>query len=119
MLFDRIKSGYPGADEVFDSIRVGDNVVWQVTELSEYRLFAQPFADQAVKDGRNMVYIHFTRHEPLLSARPGLKIFEFDPDMGFEPFTVAIYNRITEEGPGTFYVFDCLSELQSAWYTDQ
>ena len=47
MLFDRIPSGYPGADEVFDNIRMGDNVVWQVTELAEYRLFAQPFADRA------------------------------------------------------------------------
>lgn len=119
MLFDRIPSGYPGADEVFDNIRMGDNVVWQVTELAEYRLFAQPFADRAIADGRNMVYMHFTHHEPLLSARPGLKIFEFDPDMGFEPFTVAIYNRITAEGKGTFYVFDSLSDLQSAWYTDQ
>lgn len=119
MLFDRIQSGYPGADEVFDNIRIGDNVVWQVTELSEYRLFAQPFADQAIADGRNTVYMHFTHHEPLLSARPGLKIYEFDPDMGFEPFTVAIYDRITSEGPGTFYVFDSLSDLQSAWYTDQ
>ena len=119
MLFDRIPSGYPGADEVFDNIRMGDNVVWQVTELAEYRLFAQPFADRAIADGRNMVYMHFTHHEPLLSARPGLKIFEFDPDMGFEPFTVAIYNRITAEGKDTFYVFDSLSDLQSAWYTDQ
>ena len=53
MLFDRIPSGYPGADEVFDNIRMGDNVVWQVTELAEYRLFAQPFADRAIADGRN------------------------------------------------------------------
>ena len=119
MLFDRILSGYPGADEVFDSIRIGDNVVWQVSDLAGYKLFALPFAEQAIADGRNTVYIHFTRHEQLLSARPGLKIYEFDPDMGFEPFTVAIYDRITKEGPGAFYVFDCLSELQSAWYTDQ
>lgn len=39
--------------------------------------------------------------------------------LGFEPFTVDIYNRITEEGEGTFYIFDCLSELQVAWHTDQ
>lgn len=51
MLFDRIPSGYPGADEVFDNIRMGDNVVWQVTELAEYRLFAQPFADRRSPTG--------------------------------------------------------------------
>ena len=90
-----------------------------MSKLEDFRLFARPFVNQAIADGRNVVYIHFTRHEQLLSATRGLKIFEFDPDMGFEPFTVAIYNRITAEGSGTFYVFDCLSELQAAWYTDQ
>ena len=119
MLFDKVKSGYPGADEVLDHIRIGDNVVWQVSRLEEFRLFALPFVAQAISDGRNVVYIHFKRQEMLLNAMPGLKVYEFDPDAGFEPFTVAIYNRITEEGPGSFYVFDCLSELQTAWYTDQ
>lgn len=117
--FDRIPSGYPGLDTVLDNIRLGDNVVWQVTDLDAYRRFAVPFAEQAIADGRNLIYIRFARHEPILTPREGLKIFEFDPDMGFEPFTVAIYNRITEEGFDSFYVFDCLSDLQSAWYTDQ
>ena len=49
MLFDKVKSGYPGADEVFDSIRIGDNVVWQVSELGEYRLFALPFVAENLR----------------------------------------------------------------------
>ena len=60
MLFDRIHSGYPGADEVFDYIRIGDNVVWQVSDLDAYRLFAQPFVNQAIADGRNVIYIRTT-----------------------------------------------------------
>ena len=48
----------------------------------------------------------------------GVKICEFQPELGFEAFTVAIHERITEEGKDAFYVFDCLSGLQSAWYTD-
>ena len=50
MAFERIPSGYPGVDEVFDYIRMGDNVVWQVSGLDEYRLFAEAFARQAMKD---------------------------------------------------------------------
>ena len=119
MAFERIPSGYPGVDEVFDYIRMGDNVVWQVSGLDEYRLFAEAFARQAMKDGRNLIYMHYTRHESMFSPGPGLKVFEFDPMQGFEPFTVEIYNRITEEGEGAFYIFDCLSELQVAWHTDQ
>lgn len=62
--------------------------------------------------------MRFADHEPLLTPRPGLKICEFDPDKGFEAFTVDIHDRITEEGKDAFYVFDSLSSLQSVWYTD-
>ena len=116
--FDKILSGIPEMDDLLDSIRMGDNVVWQVTELEEFRFFAEPFVTQAIADGRNLIYIRFAEHEPLLTPRPGLKIYEFDSDQGFEAFTVDIYNRITEEGRDAFYVFDSLSSLQSVWYTD-
>ncbi|MCD8019713.1 MAG: PEP/pyruvate-binding domain-containing protein [Clostridiales bacterium] len=116
--FERIISGVNGMDEALDSIRLGDNVVLQVTELSEYMFFARAFAAQAIRDKRNLIYIRFAQHEPVLEPQEGVKIFEFDPDQGFESFTVAIRERITEEGFDAFYVFDSLSELQSVWYTD-
>ena len=116
--FDKVPSGLPGLDSVLDYIRMGDNVVWQVTDLADFRYFVLPFVRQSLADGRNLIYIRFAQHEPLLSPMPGLKIYQFDPDQGFEPFTVAIHNVITKEGRDAFYVFDSLSELQSAWYTD-
>ncbi|MCD8122211.1 MAG: PEP/pyruvate-binding domain-containing protein [Clostridiales bacterium] len=116
--FDRIESGLPSVDRLLDSIRMGDNVVWKVTTLEEFMLFAGPFVRQAKADGRNLIYMRFGDHPPLFKPQEGLKIFEFDPDEGFEAFTVDIYNRITEEGRDAFYVFDSLSSLQSAWYTD-
>ena len=116
--FDKICSGYPQMDEILDYIRLGDNVVWQISELDEFRMFAEPFARQAVKDGRNVIYIRFAQHEPVLKDLSGIKVKEFDPDEGFEAFTVAIHEEITRQGVDAFYVFDCLSELQSVWYTD-
>lgn len=116
--FDKVFSGFSSVDTLLDYIRIGDNVVWQVTDLEEFRSFAVPFAKQALADGRNLIYMRFAKHEPLLPDMPGLKICEFDPDQGFEAFTVAIYNRITQEGKEAFYVFDSLSSLQSVWYTD-
>ncbi len=116
--FEKIKSGWPGMDELLDSIRMGDNVVWSVSSLDDFRYFAIPFAEQAIKDGRNLIYMRFGGHEPILTPRDGLKIYEFDPDQGFEAFTVDIYNCITREGRDAFYVFDSLSSLQSVWYTD-
>ena len=97
---------------------MGDNVVWSVADLEDFKFFAIPFAEQAIRDGRNLIYMRFADHEPLLTPRPGLKICEFDPDKGFEAFTVDIHDRITEEGKDAFYVFDSLSSLQSVWYTD-
>ena len=119
MAFEKVPSGYPGLDEVLDNVRMGDNVVWQVMDLSEFRLFAQPFARRAIEDGRHVLYFRFARHEPILEPCEGLDIIALNPDEGFEPFTVAIYNAITIAGEGVFYIFGCLSALPSAWYTDQ
>ena len=98
--FDKIKSGLPGMDELLNYIRMGDNVVWSVADLEDFKFFAIPFAEQAIRDGRNLIYMRFADHEPLLTPRPGLKICEFDPDKGFEAFTVDIHDRIAEEGRG-------------------
>lgn len=116
--FDRIKCGIPTLDGILDNIRLGDNVVWQVNDLSEFKVFMEPFVKQAIADKRDLIYIRFAQHEPLLKPMEGLKIYEFDPNQGFESFATAIYDRITIEGRDAFYVFDCLSELQSVWYTD-
>ena len=111
-------SGYPGLDEMLQMLRMGDNVVWQVSDVEEYRLFAEPFARQAVQDGRETVYIQFAQHDPVLRDLDGVDVCTFDPEEGFESFTVKIHEEINRRGRDVFYVFDCLSELQSAWYTD-
>ena len=116
--FEKIRCGYPSLDELLNNIRTGDNVVWSVSDLDEFRFFAVPFARQSIADGRKVIYMRFAGHEPILEEQPGLKICEFDPDQGFEAFTVAIHNQITEEGMEAFYIFDSLSSLQSVWYTD-
>ncbi|MCR5769099.1 MAG: PEP/pyruvate-binding domain-containing protein [Lachnospiraceae bacterium] len=116
--FDRIKSGIPEMDEALDSIRLGDNVVWRVSELSQFKLFMEPYIKQAIKDKRNIIYFRFASHEPLLKDSPKIKKVEIPLSHRFENFTVSIHNVIEEEGKDAFYVFDCLSELQTAWATD-
>ena len=116
--FDKILSGVAQMDDVLDFIRLGDNVVWQISDLEEFRIFAEPFARQAVIDGRNIIYIRFAQHDPVLRDLTGIQVRQFDPDEGFEAFTVAIHEEITRQGRDAFYVFDCLSDLQSVWYTD-
>ncbi|MBO4327628.1 MAG: phosphoenolpyruvate synthase [Clostridia bacterium] len=116
--FEKTLSGIPMMDEALDYIRLGDNVVWQVPSLDEFRYVAGRFADQAIKDGRNLIYIRFAEHEPILTPREGLKIEYVELSHRFETFTVNIHNLIEREGRDAFYVFDCLSELEQAWSTD-
>ncbi|MBP5761594.1 MAG: hypothetical protein J6W48_01340 [Lachnospiraceae bacterium] len=48
--FDPIKSGIPEMDKALDNIRLGDNVVWRVSDLSQFRLFMEPYLKQAIED---------------------------------------------------------------------
>ena len=116
--FDRVLSGIPEMDKNFDNIRLGDNVVWRVDDLDQFRLFMEPYVKQAIQDGRNLIYFRFATHEPLLEEQEGLKIIEVELNHRFENFTVEIHEHIRREGRDAFYVFDCLSELQTAWATD-
>ncbi len=116
--FDKVQSGIPEMDEALDYIRLGDNVVWRVPELSSFRLFMQPFIQQAVRDGRNIIYFRFASHEPLLEDCPEIRTVRVPLSHRFENFTVDIHNVIEKEGRDAFYVFDCLSELQTVWATD-
>jgi hypothetical protein len=116
--FDRIESGIPAMDRALDSIRMGDNVVWRVSSVEQFREFARPFALQAIHDGRNLIYVRFAAHEPILEPMDGLKIVHMKLSHLFETFTINIHRLIEQEGRDAFYVFDCLSELEEAWATD-
>ncbi|PLX89694.1 MAG: phosphoenolpyruvate synthase [Desulfuromonas sp.] len=115
---ERASTGYKGLDGVLDGLRIGDNVVLKVDSIEDYRYFVGPFVDQALVDGKKVVYMRFGDHPPLLEPSPHITVYTFDPREGFESFATRIHRTITEEGEGTFYVFDSLSELLSAWATD-
>ena len=116
--FDRISSGISEMDTALDNIRLGDNVVWRVSDLSEFKLFMEPYIKQAIEDKRNIIYFRFASHEPLLEERLEIKRIDVPLSHRFETFTVNIHNEIEKAGRDAFYVFDCLSELQAAWATD-
>ena len=139
--FERIKSGIPGLDKALDNIRLGDNVVWNVTNLNEFSYFVNPYVKQAKEDNRNLIYIRFANHPPLIEMteedfklleieennpdtefcmieRDGIKIYQVNPYNQFETFTLEVRRIIEKEGFDAFYVFDCLSDLQAVWSTD-
>jgi pyruvate, water dikinase len=117
-LATQVRSGIEALDRTVQGLRLGDNVVWQVDTLADYRYVAQPFADRALADGRTCVYLRFAPHPPVLDPRPGLEIVPVDPSPGFDAFTGAVHRIIEAYGPETFYIFDNLSALVEAWTTD-
>jgi hypothetical protein len=111
-------TGLDALDEIMDGLRLGDNVVWQVDDAEDYYHFASLYAKRAIQDGKKLVYMRFAQHKPLLKRNEKVRIYELDARSGFESFSTEIHNIITREGRGTFYLFDCLSDLLSAWATD-
>ncbi len=115
---DRVSTGLPGLDEVLDGLRIGDNVVWRVSDLDDYRRFVLPFLDAAADAGRQIIYLRFGEHPPIIDQHPAVRTITIDALGGFESFTSRVWHLIEQHGRGAFYVCDSLSELLNAWATD-
>lgn len=115
---NRVSTGLPGLDDVLDGLRIGDNVVWRVSDLDDYRRFVTPFVESAASAGRRIIYLRFGQHPPLISGKSNIHTENIDALGGFEAFTGRVWRLIEEYGRGAFYVCDCLSDLLNAWATD-
>ncbi|TFG37976.1 MAG: GAF domain-containing protein, partial [Syntrophobacterales bacterium] len=113
-----VSTGHEFLDNIINGLRIGDNVVWQVDNLDDYRYVAQLFVKKALKDKKKVVYIRFADHKPLVKPEQEVVTYQLNPASGFETFSTEVYNIITKDGVGTCYVFDCLSNLLSEWSTD-
>ena len=47
-------TGLPGLDQVLQGLRPGDNVVWQVEAVDDYRPLVAPFVARAVAEGEKV-----------------------------------------------------------------
>lgn len=115
---DRVSTGLNGLDNVIDMLRLGDNVVWQVDSISDYKHLVIPYVEQARRDKRKLVYVRFGSHEALLDDVSGVKVCPVEAGEGFESFATNVHHLIAREGRKAFYVFDCLSELLRFWHSD-
>ena len=89
-----LTTGLAGLDAVLKGVLAGDNIVWQVDSVDDYQEVATPYCEAAVRNGRQLVYFRFARHQPLVSAGPGVEIHELDPEEGFESFIEKIHRVI-------------------------
>ena len=115
----QVSSGFTGFDKIINNLNLGDNVVWQVDSIADYREFVIPFVDKAYSEERKIIYMRFAGHLPLFeSGDVRVEIHTLNAFSGFESFALEVHRIIAEAGEKAFYVFDSLSDLLSAWATD-
>ena len=114
----RVPSGLDGLDNAIDHLRYGDNVVWEIGDIDDYKFFVCPFVEQSIEDKRNIIYFSFGRHQPLCVPEKGLKIINLDISKGFETVAMEVYDIIDAEGNESHYVFDSMTGLQVEWIAD-
>ena len=112
-------TGLPGLDRVLKGVMPGDNIVWQIDHIEDYRALVLPYAEAARRQGQRLIYFRFAAHEQLLPDDFGAEIHRPRPELGFEQFTTDVHEVIGEAGLGAIYVFDCLSDLAAIWRADQ
>lgn len=113
-----MSTGLPGLDAILGGLRLGDNVVWRVDSVEDYRSFVEPFVAAACAAQRRVVYVRFASHPPVVRSDAAHAVYNLDALRGFESFTVRLHTLIAQEGREVCYVFDCLSDLLDAWATD-
>ncbi len=114
-----ISTGIVSLDQILEGLRLGDNVVWQVDDLEDYKFFADAFAQAALKADRRLLYLRFASHPPVLAPDRGADVRELRPRAGFDVFSADLHKIIEREGREVFYVFDNLSALVAEWATDE
>ena len=114
-----LSTGLIGLDHMLKGLIPGDNIVWQVDTVDNYRHFVTPFCQSAVDRGKRLIYFRFAKHDPLVGAEFQADTYQLHPEEGFENFIKEIHRVIETHGRGGFYVFDCLTDLAVDWYSDQ
>jgi hypothetical protein len=113
-----VSTGIRGLDKTLNYLQMGDNVVFQVENIEDYKIFIKPYVKTALERSRRIVYMRFAQHPPLLESTGRVVLYELNANSGFESFSRQVHHIIRQEGRDVFYVFDCLSDLLSAWATD-
>ncbi|MFC1808711.1 PEP/pyruvate-binding domain-containing protein [Candidatus Omnitrophota bacterium] len=112
-------SGLPSLDSLLQGIMAGDNIVWQVDDLNDFRPLAEKFCVNAQAEGKKLIYFRFADHEPFVPDTVDAETFTLHPHEGFEQFITEIFTVIEKYGKEVYYLFDCLSGLSVDWYSDR
>ncbi len=117
-----LSTGLEELDRLFRGLIAGDNLVWRVDHIEDYRTVVMPYCGYGIKTGRPVVYLRYANHPPLITSADfpdGVTTYELETRQGFEPFLDAAHDAIERTPSDAYYIFDSLSSLAEAWYSDQ
>jgi len=63
-----LSTGLGGLDRALKGLIPGDNIVWQVDEIEDYRPFVEPYCREAARRGHRLIYFRFAKHPPVLPS---------------------------------------------------
>jgi pyruvate,water dikinase len=89
-------TGLKGLDVTLCDLKKGDNVVWQVDSIEDYSRFVSPYVKKALGDKRNIVYMRFAQHSPLIENQPNVTVYQLDAKGGFESFSTHVHAIISK-----------------------
>ena len=75
-------------------IEAGDNIVWAVEAIAEYREIVAPYVRAARAAHRRLIYFRFGRHPSLLPDATAAEVVEVNPVAGFESFVRSVHIAI-------------------------
>ena len=96
----------------------GTSMVCQITEYTDFQRLIRPAMAYAAGRGSEIHYIHFSDKDIYRDLPDYVRIHPVRLTHRFESFTIEVSRILAERGEGDLLVFDCLSELQTAWATD-
>ncbi len=111
-------TGLQELDKILKGVLPGDNIVWHTDSIGIFKRFAGHFYRYGKTRGQKIVYFRFSSHVPIVED-DAAQVYRLDPAEGFEKFINAIHEVIERNGRGGYYVFDCLSDLATDYYSDQ
>ncbi len=115
----QLSTGVPGLDRLLRGLIAGDNLVWQVDAIEHFAPFVPPYCRHALARGKRIVYFRFADHPPLVPDELPTTVCRLDTSRGFEQLITEIHRVLSESGREACFVFDCLSMLADAWFSDR
>jgi len=59
--YSYLNTGLPELDKILKGLLPGDNIVWHVESIEDYKKFVMPFCRNAIKHGQMLMFMTLIR----------------------------------------------------------